>query len=51
VKALDEKRLQSKAPLGGFATFAPSLACCQLKGKDDVDVLYREVADKSVRTG
>jgi hypothetical protein len=27
----------------------PSLACCQLKGNDDVDALYREVAD-GVRT-
>jgi hypothetical protein len=26
VKALNEKRLQSKAPLGGFVTFVPSLA-------------------------
>jgi hypothetical protein len=49
VKALNEKRLQSKAPLGGFVTFVPSLARCQLVSNDDVDSLYREVAD-GVRT-
>jgi hypothetical protein len=49
VKALDEKRLQSKAPRGGSATFVPSLACCQLVSNDYVDALYREVAD-GVRT-
>jgi hypothetical protein len=49
VKALDEKRLQSKAPRGGFVTFFPSLTRCQLVSNDDVDVLYREVAD-GVRT-